>query len=148
MFAIIEEIGYNFIQTAVLIAHKDARFMAQWLEGYRNYYGGCWYCNAGIYPTEHVIKKNPQLVRDMTDAFGANGNVRKYLYLENHSRAEWMAEYFTIHTLIRHRKDVVLSGTQVVMLNEDTIQCYNYTFGAMARLIQFGDTRLFNCSSN
>jgi len=91
--------GQN-IGTQVIVAHKDARFLPQYLALYQDYKPNLWYYNAGEAPTSLILNKNPGLVHRVTTEFGVE-NLSEQLY-GRHWPA-WSQRY-TIHLLDGHKQ--------------------------------------------
>ncbi|KAI5705201.1 hypothetical protein M8J75_012939 [Diaphorina citri] len=83
----------------ILIAHKNARFLRLWLNGYRIYKSSIWYYNAGQYPTEQILHFRPDLVHRIKTKLGVHNLLTKLH--EDPEWAEWR-EYYAIHLLARH----------------------------------------------
>lgn len=83
----------------VLIAHKNARLLRAWLNGYRIYKPTIWYYNAGQFPTEQILQVRPDLVHRVKTRLGVHNVLTKL-----HEDPEWedWREYDTIHLLARH----------------------------------------------
>ena len=63
----------------VIIAHKDARFLGQYLGLYHNYRPHLWYYNAGEAPTKLILEQRPGLVTRVKTEFGVE-NLAQQLY--------------------------------------------------------------------
>lgn len=49
------------ISNQVIIAHKNARFLVEWYNNYKQYNGTSWFYNAGEKPTE-ILREKPYLI--------------------------------------------------------------------------------------
>lgn len=118
------------IGTQVLIANKNARFLSQWLESYKEYYPDRWYYNAGCKPTEDLLYKRPELVHRVKLLFGVHmlvHNLYKTLW------KDWRKQY-SIHLLMRHRSYLDKEHLDKwPIFDENNIKDYPMTFGEMAR---------------
>ena len=65
----------------MLVAKPNSTFVRLWLESYRDYRPSMWYYNAGVYPTESILKPCPGLVHREKLRFGVH-NLAKELYGE------------------------------------------------------------------
>ena len=52
----------QFLGSQVIIAHKNARFLSQWLDSYHEYHPELWYFNAGEKPTKEILMQRPEVV--------------------------------------------------------------------------------------
>uniref|UniRef100_A0A0A9YW01 Alpha-1,4-N-acetylglucosaminyltransferase n=1 Tax=Lygus hesperus TaxID=30085 RepID=A0A0A9YW01_LYGHE len=115
------------INNQVIIAHKNARFLREWLLTYRgNYNKSIWYYNAGIRPVEEVLSKRPELVHRGARWFSEYPGIGAMLYLD-HSGV-WK-DHYAIHLYVNHMKALVprnLSSTETfpVVFNETNIHRY------------------------
>lgn len=90
----------NIIGNQVIVAHKDARFLKEWLESYRGAYDkGQWYYNAGMRPTELIISKNPELIHKVKYLFGTNTNLIYKIFKEYWPMWRYL---YAIHVLHGH----------------------------------------------
>ncbi|XP_075212725.1 uncharacterized protein LOC142319382 [Lycorma delicatula] len=115
------------IGTQILIAKKDAQFLKLWLNGYHRYRPRAWYYNAGQYPTEQILEKNPKLIHRVPKLFGVH-NLLDKLYSSS-KWPEWR-DYFSVHLLSRHPP--APKG-----LNETSVIKYAAPFGEIARWLLF-----------
>lgn len=90
---------FMFLCFQILIAHKNARFLRLWLNGYRIYKPTMWYYNAGQYPTEQILQKRPDLIHRVKTKLGVH-NVLSKLH-EDPAWEEWR-QFYAIHLLARH----------------------------------------------
>ena len=97
----------------VIIAHKDARFLGQYLGLYHNYRPHLWYYNAGEAPTKLILEQRPGLVTRVKTEFGVE-NLAEQLY---NGRWQGWAERYTIHLLNSHKQ---------YLTNTSTIEENNY----------------------
>lgn len=111
----------------ILLAHKNARFLSQWLAGYKKYKPSNWYYNAGQYPTQQVLAKQPNLAHRVPDLFGVQ-NLSNELYSSN-NWTDWK-EYYSIHLLSRH-------PPAPDYLDELAIKKMNTSFADIVRFILF-----------
>ncbi|CAH0393314.1 unnamed protein product [Bemisia tabaci] len=109
------------IGTQILIAHKDARFLKQWLNGYRRYQPRNWYYNAGQFPAE-VLSKKPELAHREDTLLGVQNLIEK-LYVAD----EWSSwkNFYSLHLLSRHHPDPD-------KLDETSVTLYKHPFGEIA----------------
>jgi len=112
------------IGTQVLVAHKDARFLAKWLAQYQNYRPTMWYYNAGEAPTKNVLVKHEALVHRVYREFGVE-NLAEELYKRDWSG--WVNRY-SIHMLDNH-KQYLTDTDDFNELNFKDCQC---TFSTLA----------------
>lgn len=92
----------QFMGTQVIVAHREARFLREWLETYRGAYDkNKWYYNAGERPTVEVLYKRPELLHRVKLLFGVHYLIHK-VYKANEVWAEWRDQY-CIHLLKRHQ---------------------------------------------
>ncbi|KAL1124086.1 hypothetical protein AAG570_001856 [Ranatra chinensis] len=124
------------IGTQILMGHKDARFLRLWLNGYRTYKPRQWYYNAGEYPTNQILSKEPHLVHRVTTLFGVQ-NLLKELYEYSHW-PQWK-DLYSVHLLSRH--------PPALDFNETSIIWYKKTFGEIARWILYDTLPSLNLSS-
>nr|CAD7260476.1 unnamed protein product [Timema shepardi] len=117
----------QFMGTQILIAHKDARFLPMWLDGYRRYHPTDWYYNAGQWPTEQLLKKQPELVHRVPYTFGVD-NFSAMLY--GVTRWQRWRTMHTIHLLSRH-------PPAPQNLDEDFVRHYRSPFGEIARWLLY-----------
>ena len=133
---------YSSLGNQVLIAHKNARFMKLYLDTYRNYDPKQWYYNAGILPTNAVLKPRPDLIHRVDVEFGVDGPVICQMLYNKYS-SEWR-NYYTIHMYIRAANPVpdwcftnpktnVLNKPKITQFNEEMAPNLNVTFGEMMR---------------
>jgi len=115
--------GQN-IGTQVLVAHKDARFLAMWLAQYQNYRPTMWYYNAGEAPTKNVLAKHEALVHRVYREFGVE-NLAEELYKRDWSG--WVNRY-SIHLLDNH-KQYLTNTEDFNELNYKDCEC---TFSVLA----------------
>lgn len=126
----------------VLVAHKDARFLKLWLQSYENNYKPeKWYYNAGERPTKQILERRPELVHRVREAFGVHMLI-PFLYKENWPQTEWERQFYAVHLLARHRGYLAMEKGAPSLFDENNIQAYNRTFGAMARLVLYGKSDL------
>lgn len=129
------------IGNQIIIADKQARLLRLWLNGYKQYRPFMWYYNAGQYPTDEVLAKNPSLVHRVPVLFGVHNLLSKL-----HGVNEWhdWRRYYTIHLLSRHHP-------APQNISEAVIEELDTAFGELSRwllyhiepaLSPFGDTWL------
>ena len=89
--------GQN-IGSQIIIAHKDARFLPQYLALYQEYRPNMWYYNAGEAPT-NILVSQPGLVTRCRTEFGVE-NLATQLYT-----GHWpgWSQRYTIHLLDSHK---------------------------------------------
>jgi hypothetical protein len=125
----------QYLGNQVLIGHKDARFLRDCKETFRDYRSDLWYYNGGELPTTAVLYKHPEFIHRVTQKFGTDTGLSSRLYTENWK--EWK-EFDAIHLLTNHRHYMYKENYRLYPeFNEDTILKYNFTFGEMVRLIYF-----------
>uniref|UniRef100_A0A0A9YQF1 Alpha-1,4-N-acetylglucosaminyltransferase n=1 Tax=Lygus hesperus TaxID=30085 RepID=A0A0A9YQF1_LYGHE len=122
------------INNQVIIAHKNARFLREWLLTYRgNYNKSIWYYNAGIRPVEEVLSKRPELVHRGARWFSEYPGIGAMLYLD-HSGV-WK-DHYAIHMYVNHMVTLVTRNwssvaTYPVVFNETNIHVYDVNFRDM-----------------
>ena len=120
------------------MAHRNARFLRMWLNGYRHYQPTNWYYNAGQLPTR-FLEKNPHLVHRVPHSFGVHVNVTSWLYgPTDDATYQRLKEFHTIHLLIRHRPKLVpddIRRSNGTHFDPSNIQHYAGHFGRLARLV-------------
>lgn len=112
----------------ILIADKHARFLKLWLNGYRVYRPTMWYYNAGQYPTDEILRENPNLIHRVPVLFGVQ-NLLSKLHANN-SWHDWRRNFYTIHLLSRH-----YPTPQNV--NETVINDLDTPFGEISRYLLY-----------
>ncbi|XP_046448567.1 uncharacterized protein LOC124197245 [Daphnia pulex] len=122
----------QFIGSQTIIAHKNARFLALWLDSYRHYRSEKWYYNAGERPTVEILYRHPQLVHRVKGDFGIITDVSLNLYRNTSKPFEWRS-LDSIHLLVNHRFYLDKNYNKTPTFNESNIQTYQYPFGEMAR---------------
>lgn len=119
------------ISNQVIIAHRNARFLYEWYDSYREYNKSSWFYNAGDKPTEILVKK-PHLIH----------RVRRYLaeyknwfevYLTRSNR--WR-EHYAIHLMIGWQfllgRNLSDKAVYPVVFNEVNILNYKVNIKDMA----------------
>ncbi|CAG2103018.1 unnamed protein product [Medioppia subpectinata] len=132
----------------ILIAHKNARFLSQYYETYREYNPSEWYYNAGERPVLEVINKQPHLIHRMDGQFGCRPSICPYLYTEAN---DWKTSgYYSIHFLIRGDELSAINWCldrktpAVYRFNETIVESLSNTFGSMARDVLHFELQLLN----
>ncbi|XP_075229305.1 uncharacterized protein LOC142328967 [Lycorma delicatula] len=119
----------------VIVAHKNARFLHEWLESYRrNYYPKRFYYNAGEYPAQHILMKKPYLIHREEKVFGNYGPF-KDLYLKPFP--QWR-EYYAIHTQSNHLYQLKKLSKDLkypVLFNEHNILNYPVAYRDLVRSV-------------
>lgn len=120
----------------VLLAHKDARFLRLWYESYRNnYVYNCWYCNAGTYPTNRILRPNPHLAHRVEKLFG-NYGIKWKTYMTDFP--EW-TDYYAFHLLssrlYRGLKDLSPDLKYPVVFDEVNVLKYPVAFRDMCKAV-------------
>ncbi|XP_063234670.1 uncharacterized protein LOC134537793 isoform X2 [Bacillus rossius redtenbacheri] len=117
----------QFIGTQILIAHRGARLLPLWLDGYRKYHPRDWYYNAGQFPTEQILLPRPGLAHRVPHLFGVD-NLSKFLY----GPARWprWRAFFTLHLLARHPPAPRAA-------DEGFVRSYRTPFGEIARWLLY-----------
>ncbi|CAG2107381.1 unnamed protein product, partial [Medioppia subpectinata] len=141
----------NVLCNQVLITHKNARFLSQYYETYREYNASEWYYNAGERPVLEVINKQPHIIHRMDGQFGCRPSICPYLYTE--ANKDWKTSgYYSIHFLIRGDELSqiywCLGGKTpaVYRFNETIVESLSNTFGSMARDVLHFELQLLNHS--
>uniref|UniRef100_A0A146M4C3 Alpha-1,4-N-acetylglucosaminyltransferase n=1 Tax=Lygus hesperus TaxID=30085 RepID=A0A146M4C3_LYGHE len=122
------------ISNQVMVAHKNARFLREWLLTYKDHYDSHgWYYNAGIRPTQEVLSKRPELVHRVSRRFAEYHGVADMLYL---SKSDAWMDHYAIHLYVNHMKALVRrnlssEATYPVVFNEDNIRLYPVNFRDM-----------------
>ncbi|KAG8283753.1 uncharacterized protein LOC124366252 [Homalodisca vitripennis] len=80
----------------VVLAHKDARLLKEWQDGYKDYRPGDWYYNAGQQPGR-VLRERPYLVHSLPDLLGTY-DIRRLIYLRRWR--DWKT-YYSCHLMVR-----------------------------------------------
>lgn len=88
------------LASQLIVAHKDARFLKEWLNTYKYYRSDRWYYNAGERPTTEVLYKRPELIHRVKVWFGADNKFIHNLFKQQW--AEWK-NFYAIHLLYRHQ---------------------------------------------
>ncbi|KAK4002361.1 hypothetical protein OUZ56_004195 [Daphnia magna] len=120
----------QFLGTQVIIANRRARFLAMWLDSYREYHPELWYYNAGERPTTEILYRYPELVHRVKVQFGADISLSLNLYVEK--KFDWRP-LDTIHLMINHRSYMDPYYNETPSFDENVIKTYPYPFGEMAR---------------
>lgn len=107
----------------ILMAHKNARFLRAWLNGYRIYKPSIWYYNAGQYPTEQILQVRPDLVHRVKTRLGVHNVLTKL-----HEDPEWRdwRDYYTIHLLARHYPGGEDNEVSIMTSSSPCSQIYRY----------------------
>lgn len=122
----------QYLASQLVVAHKDARFLKEWLNTYKVYRSDRWYYNAGERPTTEVLYKRPELIHRVKVWFGADNKYIHYLFQQQW--AEWR-NFYALHLLYRHQyllHNISEKATFPVELNEHNIGDYPITFREMA----------------
>ncbi|XP_054287183.1 uncharacterized protein LOC129003016 [Macrosteles quadrilineatus] len=80
----------------VVLAHKDARLLREWHEGYRDYKPEHWYYNAGRQPANVLLEK-PYLAHSLRDLLGTY-DIRKKIYT---TKWDSWKTYYSCHLMSR-----------------------------------------------
>lgn len=124
--------------TQFIIAQRNARFLAMWLNGYKNYNKDSWYYNAGIYPYQQLVK-NTNLANVDCAKVGAQGHyTRVMLYCEDVNYSVWK-DFYAVHLYLRHQFP---ECTKMVQFDETNIKTDKRTIGQMMRLVLYNTTDL------
>ena len=125
---------------AVLIANPNSRFLKLYLDGYRDYHSNEWFYNSGLYPTDEILKKKPELVHRVKGQFGAEGP-RICPMLFSRYDPKWKEIFYTIHLYIRGnvvtKQQWCFSGNipKITTFNESMASTLNITLSEMLRLV-------------
>ncbi|XP_046640742.1 uncharacterized protein LOC124326129 [Daphnia pulicaria] len=121
----------QFLGNQVFIAHKNSRFLALYLESYKdNYYPDRWYYNGGERPTTEILFHHPHLIHRVKGDFGADTEVGSNLFTD--PNYDWR-RFDIIHMLMGHRYYMDPHFNETEEFDEGNIRTYRYTFGTMAR---------------
>ncbi|KAF6200052.1 hypothetical protein GE061_006352 [Apolygus lucorum] len=116
------------INNGVIIAHKNARFLKEWLMTYKGHYdNSSWFYNAGIRPVEVVLSKRPELVHKEGRRFAEYRGAPCMLYLDN--SGVWR-DHYVIHLYVNHMcpmvpRNLSCTATYPVVFNETNIHGYD-----------------------
>ncbi|KAF6203134.1 hypothetical protein GE061_003550 [Apolygus lucorum] len=120
------------ISNQVIIAHRNARFLYEWLNCYKDYRKDEWFYNAGERPTE-ILKERPHLVHRVPRYLAEWVDTVNLVYLDNST--EWRKHY-AIHLLINHQylinKNLSEKATYPTTFDEDNILNYDVNIKYMA----------------
>lgn len=122
----------QYLASQLVVAHKDARFLKEWLNTYKDYRSDRWYYNAGERPTTEVLYKRPELIHRVKVLFGADNK-----YIHNLFQQQWpeWKNFYALHLLYRHQyllHNISNKATFPVELDENNIGDYPITFREMA----------------
>ncbi|KAF6213274.1 hypothetical protein GE061_010992 [Apolygus lucorum] len=122
------------INNQVIVAHKNARFLREWLWTYKGHYiSTIWYYNAGIRPVEEVLSKRPELVHRGSRRFSEYPGVGAMLYLDHSGK--WRNHY-AIHLYVNHMSSLLWRNwstiaTYPIVFNETNVHLYDVNFRDM-----------------
>lgn len=120
----------------VFVAHKNARFLKQWLDTYHDYKPNEWYYNAGVRPTVEVLNNQPHLVHRVAGNLLGVYSVVYQLYLQQWH--DWR-QYYSIHLMSRHqymlKRNLTSVATFPVTFNETNTKLYPNTFRDMVQTV-------------
>lgn len=118
----------NTVGNQVIFAHKDARFLKLWKQGYKDFHNREWYYNGGEVPSK-ILTEQPELVYRAKWELGVQTVLSDKLYQSN----EWndYVNWYTIHLLSDH--DYLMP--KHVDLTEDHYKDCNCTYATLADTI-------------
>ena len=125
--------------TQILICHKNARFLTEWLDSYHFYDSTQWYYNAGHYPTNNILKKHPEYIHRVIESFGVMNAPTYCPKIYSFYYPNWRKEYYSFHLLIRGNeisyKDLCFGNNKpkIMIFDENIAQSLEVTFGEMYR---------------
>jgi len=136
----------EWIGNMLLMGHKDARFITQFIDTYKNYRPDVWYYNGGEKPVREILWRYPNLVPNEKIRLGVTTNVAWFFYVNSRSWDPkiWLNEYDTLHLLIGHRKDIDPRYEEVHNFDEENIKYLNMNVPMMLRYYWFGTFATIN----
>ncbi|BES90441.1 Glycosyltransferase sugar-Hypothetical protein region containing DXD motif [Nesidiocoris tenuis] len=128
-----EDVSGGGISNQVILAHKNARFLKEWMYSYKDdYQSREWFYNAGVRPTQ-LLRERPHLVHRVKRLLAEWTDPVKLVYVG--LSKDWTIHY-AIHLLINHQymigRNLSQTATYPVVFNETNILLYEANIRDMA----------------
>jgi len=132
----------EWIGNMLLIGHKEARFLTEFLETYKLFRPDIWYYNGGEKPVREVLSRHPHLVHNEKVRLGVTTNVAWNFYVRPGlwEPQEWQTNYDSLHLLIGHRSDIDPNYEAYPEITEKNIRWLKFSLPMMLRYFWFGQT--------
>lgn len=108
------------ISKHAIIAHKDARFLSEWYNSYKDYRKNELHYNAVNKPTQ-ILKRKPHLIHRVPFLFAEFHNIMRLVYVEKST--DWTMHYVINLLIIKQKHDIrrCLSGNATYDFDERNI---------------------------
>jgi len=132
----------EWIGNMLLMGHREARFLTEFLETYKLFRPDIWYYNGGEKPVREVLSRHPELVHNEKVRLGVTTNVAWNFYVRTGlwDPQEWQTNYDSLHLLIGHRSDIDPNYEAYPEITEKNIRWLKFSLPMMLRYFWYGQT--------